>query len=473
MFDATVPVLVVGGGACGAAAALAAADAGAQVLVVEQDAVPQGTTSMSQGLVCAAGTAMQLAHGIEDDAERFYADIMAKTRGLTDPVLARAIARGAGPVLDQLVSRHDMPWALDVRFRAAYGHSRARVHGWLGHGGSDLVQWFHARLAASGVDVLTEARMTEVIAGADGSKPGTVLGIEIERPDGARERIGCDALVLAAGGFAANAAMVERYIPEAIAARCNGHEGNRGDAIVQGARLGGALADMGAYQGYAMLSDPQGVSVPPGVLVEGGVLVNAAGCRFVDESLDISGMMHAVMAQPGGVAWVVFDAGIEARCAYIPESGQLAELNAVRRGDDVAALARAIRLDGLDSAGHLAAALADAHRAQAAGRADTAGRVWGDDMPPQAPFCAIKVTAALYHTQGGLQTDGSARVLRVDGSALPNVFAGGGSARGVSGPASWGYLPAMGLCAALTLGTLAGQGAAALALRHAPLLAPR
>lgn len=84
-------------------------------------------------------------------------------------------------------------------------------------------------------------------------------------------------------------------------------------------------------------------------------------------------------------------------------------------------------------------------------------------MPPRAPYRAIKVSAALYHTQGGLQVDSSARVLRADGSALPNVFAGGGSARCVSGPASWGYLPAMGLCAALTLGTLAGDGAAALA----------
>ena len=467
MFDATVQVLVVGAGACGSAAALAAADAGAQVLVIEQDAVPQGTTSMSQGLVCAAGTAMQRAHGIDDDAERFYADIMAKTRGLTDPVLARTIVQTAGPMLEHLVSRHGLPFELDVRFRAAYGHSRARVHGWPGHGGSDLLQWMHARLAASGVDVLTEARMTEVMADTDGSTVGTARGIEIQRPDGARERIGCHALVLAAGGFAANAAMVKHYIPEATLARCNGHEGNRGDAIVQGTKLGGALADMGAYQGYAMLADPQGITVPPGVLVEGGVLVNTTGSRFVDESLDISGMMHAVMAQPGGVAWVVFDAGIEQRCAYIPESWQLTELNAVRRGDDAAALAQSMKLDDESAAGRLAAAIADAHRSQGAGRPDACGRYWGDDVPPQGPLRAIKVSAALYHTQGGLQIDGAARVLRADGSALPNVFAGGGSARGVSGPASWGYLPAMGLCAALTLGTLAGNGAAALAARLA------
>jgi len=67
---------------------------------------------------------------------------------------------------------------------------------------------------------------------------------------------------------------------------------------------------------------------------------------------------------------------------------------------------------------------------------------------------------AVFHTQGGLQIDGRARVLRPDGTALPNVHAGGGSARGVSGPSCWGYLPAMGLCAALTFGRLAGRSAA-------------
>ncbi|MET0208437.1 MAG: FAD-dependent oxidoreductase, partial [Burkholderiaceae bacterium] len=79
----TVPVLVIGGGACGASAALAAAGAGAGVLLLERDEAPAGTTGMSQGLVCAAGTASQRAHGIDDDPDRLYDDILAKTRGET------------------------------------------------------------------------------------------------------------------------------------------------------------------------------------------------------------------------------------------------------------------------------------------------------------------------------------------------------------------------------------------------------
>ena len=109
----------------------------------------------------------------------------------------------------------------------------------------------------------------------------------------------------------------------------------------------------------------------------------------------------------------------------------------------------------------LATTLTEAHAAQASGRPDAVGRVWGGDRPPAAPLLALKVCGALYHTQGGLQIDGQARVLRPDGTPLPNLFAGGGAARGVSGPSSWGYIPAMGLCAAVTTGRIAGLAAAA------------
>ncbi len=187
-------------------------------------------------------------------------------------------------------------------------------------------------------------------------------------------------------------------------------------------------------------------------------MVNALGQRFVPETLDIAGMVLQVLAQPGGVAWVIFDEHIEARCAHIPESQQLAELNAVRRGADARALARAIDVDGAA----LAASIDEAVAAQRARRPDAVGRDWGDDLPPFESLRALKVCGALYHTQGGLQVDHEARVLRESGVVIPKLLAGGGSARGLSGPSSWAYLPAMGLCSAVTLGALAGRQAAAL-----------
>lgn len=454
-FEFTVPLLIVGGGACGCVAALAASDAGVTPLLVERDAVPYGSTGMSQGLFAAAGTRAQAEHGVADDAERFYADIIAKTRGQTDPVIARMIAEGSGPALDWLVESHDLPWTLDTGFRAAYGNSVMRVHGWRGHGGTDMVQLLHQKLAEAGVDVLLQARLANIIAEGD-----RITGVVLERPDGTLDRIGCDALILACGGFAANHEMVATYMPEAAAAKHNGHEGNRGDGILLGAKLGAALGDMGSYQGYAMLTDPQGITVPPGVLVEGGLLVNVRGERFVDEMADIAGMAHQVMAQPDGAAWVIFDARIEEACSYIPEMAALMDLNAAKSGDSANELAAST---GIDAAG-LAVALGEARAARDAGQTDRLGRQWTDG-PPSAPFRALKVCGAIYHTQGGLQTDGEARVLRADGSRFANLFAGGGAARGVSGPSSWGYIPAMGLCAAVTTGRVAGMAAARLIRR--------
>jgi len=454
-FEFSVPVVVIGGGACGAAAALAARDAGCEVLLLERDAHPMGTTGMSMGVFCAAGTAQQAAHGVHDDAEAFYADIMAKTEGQTDPAIARAIAEESGPAIEWLTEKHGLAITLDTGFRAAYGNSVLRVHGLAGHGGQDLLNVLHQKLADAGAMVMTQARVVELFD--DGA--GRVTGIAFERPGGERERVGCDALVIASGGFAANHAMLREHIPVMAEARNNGHEGSQGDGIRLAQGLGAAVGDMAAYQGYAMLTVPQGISVAPSIVIDGGVLVNRSGERFTDEKADIAGMVHPVMAQDGGYVWVLFDEDILARSIYVPDMQQLIDLKAPKRGNGVGQVATQM---GVDAAA-LQAALGDAQAAKAEGRADATGRTWEDQRVPSGAFCALKVEGAIYHTQGGLQIDRQARVLRQDGTPLANVFAGGGAARSVSGPAHWGYLPAMGLCTALSLGRLAGANAARLA----------
>lgn len=406
---------------------------------------------MSQGLFCAAGTQSQHEHGIEDDADIFFADIIEKARGQTDPVIARALADHSASTLEWLREAHGLPWQLDLKFRASYGNSRQRVHGWPGNSGSDMVQLLHRRMSDAGVDVLMEATLVDIYAYGN-----RILGVAIERAGGEIEKIGCGALILACGGFGANRAMTNRYMPETATLRYNGHEGSKGEAIIVAERLGAALADMGSYQGYAMLADPQGISVPPPVLIEGGIIVNKLGDRFTDESADIAGMVHPLAGQPDGLGWVIYDARIEESCASIPELAQLIDLHAPKIADDLDALAA---LTGT-GASELRGAIEETHRVAQAREKDRFGRSWSSDRPPSGSYRALKVTGALYHTQGGLQIDGAARVLRGDGTPFANLFAGGGSARSVSGPSSWGYLPAMGLTTAVVLGRLAGQGAA-------------
>lgn len=445
-----VPVLVAGGGACGLVAALAAHDAGADVVVIERDPLPRGSTSMSLGALCAAGSMDQARHGIDDDAACFIADVMAKTHGTADPVITRIVAERSGSTLDWLAARYDVPLRLDPAWPPAFGHSRARMHVSPGRSGADLMDQLIAACDAAGITVLTEARLTALIADGD-----RVAGVRYIRPDGGIEDIGCDALILATCGFGGNHAMFARHVPAMAEARYFGWEGNRGDGILLGQAAGAAVGDMDAYQGLGLLADPQGIDVNPRFLIEGGIQVNRAGMRFSHELGDVSGQGTRVIAQADGLAWVIYDARIDASCADLPQYIALKAAGGVRSAATVQGLAERI---GVDAPG-LSATLA----AVASGSADEFGRVF-DTPPLAAPYFAIRVTGAVFHTQGGLLIDAEARVLRTDGKAFANLFAGGGAARGISGGGPSGYLPGAGLASAITLGRVAGDSAARLVI---------
>jgi fumarate reductase flavoprotein subunit len=454
-FEFAVPVAVVGAGACGLTAALAAHDAGAEVLVLERDKRPWGSTSMSLGAMCAINSAEQRRQGVEDSVELFVADVMAKTEGRADEALTRVIGRESGRVVDWLAASHQVPLLLDFKW-TGLGHSRPRLHIPPGRSGEEMLALLGAACDRAGVQVMTEAHVTDLYADPD----GRVRGLRVMRPGGVVENLGCDALVLATCGFGGNQAMIARYIPEMAGAKYFGHEGNQGEGIQWGEALGGALADMTAYQGLGTLADPQQMIVPHPLLLEGGFLVNAAGQRFTHENANISGMCVPVLAQPQGLAWVIFDGRRNAAClAHSVEQRQLAEVGAIRQAGSWAELEKLCNLpDGSLERENIAI---DA--ARTAGQSDRLGRRFEGTEPLQAPFCALRVTGALFHTQGGLAIDDHAQVLRSDGTPLPNLFAGGGAARSISGPHVTGYLPAVGIAMAITLGALAGDAAARLA----------
>ena len=92
---------------------------------------------------------------------------------------------------------------------------------------------------------------------------------------------------------------------------------------------------------------------------------------------------------------------------------------------------------------------------QNGGAACPFGRDFTTKPALQTPYYAVKVTGALFHTQGGLVIDAQARVQKQDGRAFPNLYAGGGAARGLSGAHVWGYLSGNGLLSAVTLGRIA------------------
>ena len=451
-FADSVPVVVIGAGACGFAAALAASDGGADVLVLERDKRPWGSTGMSLGAVCGVDSAEQRSHGVTDSVAAFVDDVMAKTEGRADRALAAVIGHESGPAIDWLAAQHSVPLKLDLAW-TGLGHSRPRLHVPPGRTGEELLVLLSQAAERAGVTVVTEALVTGLYA----DDSGRVTGVRIQRPDGRHEELGCQAVIFATCGFGGNHDMIAGHIPSMATARYFGHEGNRGDGIRWGQALGGAVDDMTAYQGLGTLADPQSVIVPHTLMIDGGVLINVRGERFTHELDNISGMCIPVLQQPDGRAWVLFDERLlKTSLVHSIELQQLQELGAIKSAPTLPALETLINVPS----GSLTQVLAEVAASKSAAQPDAFGRSFVDLAPLTAPFCAIRVTGALFHTQGGLSVDSEARVLRADGSPLPNVFAGGGAARSISGPDVTGYLPAMGLCMAITLGRIAGRAAA-------------
>jgi fumarate reductase flavoprotein subunit len=127
-----------------------------------------------------------------------------------------------------------------------------------------------------------------------------VRGVEITRPDGTRDSLGCDALILACNGYGGAPDLVAKHIPEMRHASYFGHPGNRGDAVLWGERLRAKLEHMSGYQGHGSVAHPHGILISWAVIMEGGFQVNKNGARFSDESLGYSEQAAVVLAQPDG-----------------------------------------------------------------------------------------------------------------------------------------------------------------------------
>lgn len=452
-FEAAIPLLIVGAGAAGLTAALAAKEAGADVAVLERDPVPRGSTALSAGLIPAAGTRFQREYGILDDAAQFARDILAKAKDEPDVEIVAAVATASGPLIEWLAGRYGLPFSVVHDFSYP-GHSARRMHGLPSRSGAELVDRLREAVEAQDIPILTEAAVDALYADAD----GTIRGVRIVRPDGTAEAVGCRALVLACNGYGGNRDLVRRHIPEMADALYFGHPGNRGDAVLWGERLGARLAAMSGYQGHGSVAHPHGILVSWAVVMEGGFQVNLDGRRFSDETHGYSEQAAVVLREREGTAFDVFDARIAAIARQFEDFRQAEATGAVIGAETVADLAAALKVpaDALD------ATFAAIEAARTGAGRDAFGRDWSGVPALVPPYRAVKVTGALFHTQGGLAVTAEGRVLRADGPPFANLFAVGGAAAGVSGSTAAGYLSGNGLLTATVLGRAAGSAAAAL-----------
>jgi fumarate reductase flavoprotein subunit len=450
------PIVIIGAGAAGLCAALSAAEAGAEVVILERDPIPSGSTGLSAGLIPAAGTRFQRAKGIFDQPQLFSEDVQRKASGEADPELVSAICEGAGPVIEWLADDYGIPFEVIDDFNYP-GHSAHRMHGLPTRSGGELMDRLRMVVENAGIPILTNTKATTLFADHDGH----VRGISCLRGDSAIEEIGCSALILACNGYGGNSELVRRFIPEMADAIYFGHAGNQGDAVLWGDKLDADIRCLSAYQGHGSVATPHNILITWAVITEGGFQINIRGRRFSDESRGYSEQAAEVLRQPNGIAFDIFDERIAGIARQFPDFRNAEIAGAVIRADTVAELNKRIGVP----LSRLSDEFSRIQGLIAEGGCDRFGRNYAGVSPLLPPYLAIKVTGALFHTQGGLAVTKNARVRRRDGGTFPNLFAAGGAAVGISGSSAKGYLSGNGLLSATVLGRLAGAAAAALIIR--------
>jgi fumarate reductase flavoprotein subunit len=444
------PIVIIGAGAAGLCAALSASEAGADVVVLERDPVPAGSTALSAGLIPAAGTSIQRAMGIDDTAQRFAADVHKKNAGEADPQMVRAICEGAAVTIEWLAGRYSFPFEVIDNFSYP-GHSAHRMHGLPTRSGAELIDRLRSAAEAAGIPILTGSHVTTLFSLADGS----IAGVGCRR-GGTDELIGCSALILACNGYGGNRELVRRYIPEMSDGLYFGHAGNQGDALLWGEQLGAAPQCLSGYQGHGSVAVPHAILITWAAISEGGFQVNRHGRRFSNEALGYSEQAAEVLKQSDGVAFDIFDHRVAEIARQFPDFRDAERVGAVIRAETIDGLAKVIDVP----AAELINEFAEIGRAIATAHPDRFGRMFTNPTPLKPPYLAVKITGALFHTQGGLAVTPNARVRRADGTSFPNLYAAGGAAVGVSGTSAKGYLSGNGLLTATVLGRLAGIDAA-------------
>lgn len=446
----TTDIAIVGAGGCGLIAALVAAEQGARVVIVEKENQAGGNTAMSAGLVIAAGSRLQGAAGETGTPEELAADIWNANGATSDRAVTLALCSASGPTIDWMLD-HGVPLELMAGYRYP-GHSRNWLHATRERHGEPIVG---ALLAAVARQPRIQLLLSTPAMGIDVDDVGAVIGITAWTESGERFAIHARQLILAADGFGANREMLARFIPSFTQAIYYGAPGCTGDAINWGMRLGAAAAFMDSFQPHSSVAYPERIFVTTYIINNGGIQVNRLGKRFSDETRGYAEHALAVQQQPSRVVYEIFDQRIrQAAEAGYARFYECVNAGVIRSADSLAELAKKLDIDVATLEKTVARYNASVEKGS-----DEFGRTsFGKSLAP--PYYAIPVTSALFHTQGGLVIDAQARVLRADGSVIPNLYAGGGTAAGFAGNGCGGYLGGIGLLSAFALGKISGEQAA-------------
>lgn len=414
----TTDVVVVGGGGAGLSAAIAAKEKGANVVLVEKMLMLGGNTNYATAGINAANTKLQKKLGIEDSAELFYNDTMKGGKNVNNPELVKKLTTDSANIIDWLTERGaDLS---EVVFTG--GQSAKRTHRPAGGQavGPVIVDALAETAEKDGIDVRTESEVTKLIKTGD-----KVTGVEVKHK-GETYNITAKAVVMATGGFGANAKMVAEYKPSLEGFGSTNSPAITGEGIKMVKAVGGDLVDMTEIQTHPTVVHKKTAMITEAVRGEGAILVNREGKRFVSELETRDVVSKAELEQTGKSAFLVFDQEVREKLGAI--NGYVRKGFTVE-GATVEELAGKI---GVDAKG-LVDTMAKYNGYVKAGEDKDFGKTALPRELVKAPFYAIEVSPAVHHTMGGVRINTNAEVLTADGKVIPGLFAAGEITGGVHG----------------------------------------
>ena len=416
-------VVVVGAGGAGFSAAIEAAQAGKSVVIIEKMPAVGGNTLISGGEMNAPGNWVQKKLGIEGDSvETYYQDTMKGGDNLGNPEMVRYLAEHALESAEWLRDVVGVKFLEDKLFQFG-GHSYKRALIPEGHTGQELVTKLNAKAEELGVKILVNTKATELIQ--DDSK--RVVGVKADHQGQAVTFHAKNGVVLTTGGFGSNIDMRKQYNPEMDERYLSTDTvGSTGDGIVMAQAIGAAVTNMSSIQTYPVSNPETGeISLLADTRFDGAVLINQEGQRFVEELDRRDVISKAILAQPGGYAYQLWNQKTDdishSKEHHQAEYQELKKQGLLVEADTLEEVAAHFDIDPAK----LKETVAKVNQYAKDKKDPDFNHRAGLASLEEGPYILEKVRPSVHHTMGGLVTDKDTRVLDEAGNPIEGLYAAG------------------------------------------------
>lgn len=468
--DSTVDadVVVVGAGGAGMTAAITAAAEGKSVVILESQSMVGGNSVRATGGMNAGKTVYQDENefgesaGVEktlktaaekyadnetitalaktvseqwaayqanptgyfDSVELMELDTMIGGKGINDPELVETLCANSADAIDWLdehgITLHNVSSFGGASVKRI--HRPVNAEGKTVSVGSYMIPLLQENCEKAGVKMMLDTTATEILTDANGA----AVGVKATGASGETVTVNAKAVVLATGGFGANLDMVVKYKPELKGFMTTNAPGIQGQGIEMAQAIGAATVDMDQIQIHPTVEANTAALITEGLRGDGAVLINEEGKRFIDEVGTRDVVSAAEIAQTGSYSWLVVDQAMADASSVI--QGYIKKGYTVT-GATYEELGKAM---GVDAAA-FAETMEKWNGCVEAKNDPDFGRTSFANPLNTAPYYAVKVTAGVHHTMGGLKINANTEVLNEKGEVIPGLFAAGEVTGGVHG----------------------------------------